>query len=635
MAKETNNHFGRYRVLGTLGGGSSGKLYLTIDPAGEYAALLTFHSHVIADVRMRSALLDGAQVATGLDHGNVATTFESGETEGRTFVTTEYLPGESLSTVLAVLARNSEPLPAAIAATVFRELAAGLAYLHQAPQGGVGAQRLLHRDLRPANVFITFEGAVKMTGAGVSAALVTSADLRASARGGLAYASPEDVQGSAVDARSDLFSLGVMLWEGLTGTRLFGADSPAKTIEAVRTRYVEPPSILQSTVPPGLDEVALRLLGRDPRRRYQTADELVAALDRVLASLGGPVSPRAIGEWMEGLFGRERAELKKQIAKGIAVEAALARLRLLGAVTADEQGRERATAGGRRDSQQVPAVRSSGVRPVVPAPPAPEPQPHAEPPVSPTTQTRLAPLRMHPPEARPHADPSDAPTPAVTVAPPVAPRVTPAGRPSSPAQAVVSGPPVLTTPGTLAASARPRRPHAAIIAGAILGVGGIIAAVILLGGDSGPTEGTNLAVGTLDIQSTPSGARVLLDGDPSGLTTPARVSGLRAGRRIDVQVDKPGYKAARQSAEIGAGATKTVAFQLEEAMGVVQLQGVPAKSTIFVDDQQIEGPGPLSLPLGPHRVRVELAGKLFASTKIDVQKGEQTVPIRPLEDNGQ
>lgn len=630
VAKETNNHFGRYRVLGTLGGGSSGKLYLTIDPAGEYATLLTFHSHVIADVRMRSALLDGAQVATGLDHRNIAATFESGETEGRTFVTTEYLPGESLSTILAVLARSSEPVPAPIVATVFREVAAGLAYLHQVPS----PSRLLHRDLRPANVFVTFDGAVKVTGAGVSAALVTSPDLRASARGGLAYAAPEDLQGSAVDARSDLFSLGVMLWECLTGTRLFAADSPAKTVEAVRTRYVEPPSILQSTVPPGLDEVALRLLGRDPRRRYQTADELVTALDKVLASLGGPISPRLVGEWMEKLFGRERAELKRQISKGVAVEAALARLRLLGAVTADDHGR--ATAGGRRDSQsQAPVTRPSGTRPVVPPPPAAEPPPRAEPPVSPTTQTRLAPLRMPPPDHQPHHEGMDAPTPAVTLPPPPAARVTPAGRPSSPAHPVVSGPPVLTTPGTLAAPAPSRRPNAALIAGAILAVGGIVAAVIMLGGDSGPTEGANVAVGILDVQSNPSGARVLLDGDPSGLTTPARVSGLRAGRRIDVQVDKPGYKAARQSAEIGAGSTKALVFQLEEAMGLVQLQGVPAKSTVFVDDQQVDGAGPLSLPLGPHRVRIELAGKLFSSTKIDVQKGEQTVSIRPLEDNGQ
>lgn len=638
VAKETNNHFGRYRVLGALGTGAWGKLYLTVDPAGEHAALLIFHSQVIADVRLRAAILDGAQAATTLEHPNLAATYESGEAEGRTFVTSEYLPGESLASVMAVLGKNSEPVPAPIVATILRELATGLGFLHAATDGRNAPLRLLHRDLRPANVFVTFNGAVKVLGAGVAAAMVTSPDLRATAKGGFGYASPEDVQAGVLDARSDLFSLGVMLWECLTGKRLFGADSTTKTIDAVRSRYVEPPSVLRPSVPPGLDEMALRLLARDPRRRYQTTDELIAAIDTVLASLGGPVAPAALGEWMEGLFGRERAELKRQIAKGVAVEAALARLRLLGAVTPEERGtRDGASPpAARRDSQQVPAVRPSspsGQRPVVSASGMTEPaggatdarppaQVHARPgtPVQPRSAEPLPPSQVH------------LPPPAGS-----SPRMTPAGTPmvQLPAAApVVSAPPAMAGPATLTAGARRRRVNPLVVAGAILGVGGIIAAVILATGESEPSEGAKVAVGVLDIQSTPPGARVLLDGDPSGLTTPAHVTGLRAGRRIEVQVDKPGYKAGRQTAEITAGATRTVVFQLEEAMGTIRLQGLPPTGAVFVDDQQADASGPLALPLGPHRIRVELAGKLFASTKVDVVKGEQTVRIRPLEEGG-
>jgi hypothetical protein len=209
------------------------------------------------------------------------------------------------------------------------------------------------------------------------------------------------------------------------------------------------------------------------------------------------------------------------------------------------------------------------------------------------------------------------------------------GAGSSPAQAVVSAPPMLSGPGTLTTNAtRGKRFNPAVIAGVILGLGGIVAAAILLSGNPEPTEAANVPVGVLDVQSTPSGARVLLDGDPSGLVTPAHVTGLRAGRRIEVQIDKPGYKTAHQSAEIGAGATRTVVFQLEEAMGIVKVQGLPPRGVTFVDDQQIDVVGPLSLPIGSHRLRVELAGKLYSSTKVDVIKGEQTVQIRPLEEGG-
>ena len=116
--------------------------------------------------------------------------------------------------------------------------------------------------------------------------------------------------------------------------------------------------------------------------------------------------------------------------------------------------------------------------------------------------------------------------------------------------------------------------------------------------------------------------------------TPAHVTGLRAGRRIEVQIDKPGYKTARQSAEIGAGTTRTVVFQLEEAMGIVKVQGLPARESPSSTTSRSTTAGPLSLPIGSHRLRVELAGKLYSSTKVDVVKGEQTVHIRPLEEGG-
>ncbi len=113
--------------------------------------------------------------------------------------------------------------------------------------------------------------------------------------------------------------------------------------------------------------------------------------------------------------------------------------------------------------------------------------------------------------------------------------------------------------------------------------------------------------------------------------TPARINGLRTGRKVDVQVDKPGFRSTKQTVEVATGEPRVLSFALEESMGIIRLDGIPTHATAFVDDAPVNASQPLSLPLGPHRLRVEISGQLFSAMNVDVKKGKQLIRVRPSE----
>jgi serine/threonine-protein kinase len=368
---------------------------------------------------------------------------------------------------------------------------------------------------------------------------------------------------------------------------LFGAETVAKSKDAVRSRYVEPPSIVRPEVATGFDEVVLRALSRDPRRRFQDLAEVSRALKRLLMSLPRAPAPEDVAEWLRHVFAPERIALKIQIAQGNAVEGALARLRLLG----DPAGGEMGPRGGP----------PSGTPPVV------------------SGVSTLPP----PSGGASHAVPTPQATRAVTKARAEGEVPTTSG--GGGAKAAPPGP----VQGT---SARP--PIAIIGAGAA--ILGVIAAVLLFRPTSPERtgEGSVAALGALQIDSTPPGAQVLIDGDPSGRATPARITGLRAGRKVDIQVDMPGYRSTKQTVQVPVGGPTALRFVLEESTGTVRLEGVPHGAKTYVDDAPVNAAEPISLSIGTHRLRVEVSGELFTSTKVDVKRGKQVLRVQAAEGTG-
>lgn len=324
---ETAQTFGRYRIRGLLGEGGMGRLYLAqqlgIEGFTKIVTLKRILPHLADSAAFRTLFLNEARVAARLEHPNIVATYEFGEVEGAYFTAMEYLPGEDLGAILA-RCETPSPMPVEIAAFLAQQCAHALEYAHdlsdRKARGG-----LVHRDVSPAKIFVTYHGTVKLLDFGVvkRPGGVGHAQLT---QHKYAYYAPEQLSDEDVDHRADIFSLGIVLWECLSGHRLFDNPTDGGTIDAVRSQTIAPPSLLRPEVPIALDEISLRCLTREREHRYQSAHELSEALDGFLAEEPRRPSSNTVGQWLESLFGSERASLKKNIAQGSDVETALAAL---------------------------------------------------------------------------------------------------------------------------------------------------------------------------------------------------------------------------------------------------------------------------------------------------------------------
>jgi eukaryotic-like serine/threonine-protein kinase len=289
----------RYRLGSLLGVGGMAKVYLADDRVLERQVAVKVLSPPYAqDPMFVERFRREARAAARLSHPNIVAVFDSGSDAGEHYLVMEYVAGQSLAELLHRQGRLTPRRAAELAV----EVCAALAAAH--------AQGLVHRDVKPANVLVDADGRVKVADFGiVKAAATATLTGTGTVLGTAAYLSPEQAQGGPVDARSDLYSLGCLLYELLCGTPPFGsgADSPPV---AVATRHLhqppEPPSAHNPQVDAGLDAVVLTALAKEPAQRYQSAVELQDALERVLAGdavAAGPVGSPAAALSTEPLLG--------------------------------------------------------------------------------------------------------------------------------------------------------------------------------------------------------------------------------------------------------------------------------------------------------------------------------------------
>jgi eukaryotic-like serine/threonine-protein kinase len=290
---------GRYRLGSLLGVGGMARVYLASDRVLERQVAVKVLSPPYAqDPVFVERFRREARSAASLSHPNIVAVFDSGSDAGEHYLVMEYVAGQSLAELLADQGR----LAPRRAAELGVEVCAALAAAH--------AQGLVHRDVKPANVLVGAEGRVKVADFGiVKAAATVTLTGNGTVLGTAAYLSPEQAQGGPVDARSDLYSLGCVLYELVTGAPPFGSGADSSPV-AVATRHLhqppEPPSAHNPQVDASLDAVVLTALAKDPARRYQSASELQAALERVLAGdavAAGPGRPGAAAVPTEPLPG--------------------------------------------------------------------------------------------------------------------------------------------------------------------------------------------------------------------------------------------------------------------------------------------------------------------------------------------
>jgi tetratricopeptide (TPR) repeat protein len=305
----------RYRLGRLLGRGGMGEVYLARDLDLERDVAIKFVSSDKAiDGDARRRLLREAQAAARLDHPSICTVHETGETaDGRPFIVMQYVDGEPLSTRL-----ERGPLPAREALLLAAQAADALGAAHR--------QHIVHRDLKPGNVMLMPNGRLKLLDFGIAKHLVRSGDggesptsSGATSTGSIigtpAYMSPEQVQQRRVDGRSDLFSLGALLYECLTGRRAFDGPTAYEVVAAVLHLHPPPPSSLRSDLTDRHDELCARLLAKEPDDRFQSAEEVVGAIRLLLPDTSRtrmPTVPGSRDRWHDRV--RRRVSRKTALA---------------------------------------------------------------------------------------------------------------------------------------------------------------------------------------------------------------------------------------------------------------------------------------------------------------------------------
>jgi len=273
---------GRYELGDQIARGGTAQVYLARDLLLDRpVALKVLISELSSDSAFVARFRREAQAAANLSHPNIVPIFDWGEADATYFIVMEYVDGEALSSII----RTQAPLAGTQAASIAADIAKALAYAHR--------HGVVHRDVKPGNVLITSDGQVKVTDFGIARAMgadeqVTQTGL---VMGTATYFSPEQAQGFAVDGRSDVYSLGVVLYEMVTGKPPFSGESPVSiAYQHVRERP-QPPTLVNPSVPAPLEAVILQAMAKSPSDRYQTADALRADLDRFVH--GQPVLARA------------------------------------------------------------------------------------------------------------------------------------------------------------------------------------------------------------------------------------------------------------------------------------------------------------------------------------------------------
>src|SRR5262245_35045849 len=273
---------GRYRIYGLLGRGGMGEVYRADDlRLGQRVALKFLPPDVETDGARRTRFLNEVKIARQISHANVCRVYDVGDVDGRQFLSMEYVDGEDL----AALLRRIGHLPKEKAVQIARQLCAGLAAAHE--------QGVLHRDLKPANVMIDGRGRAKITDFGL-AVLGEAQDGEERGAGTPAYMAPEQHNGGAATVRSDLYSLGLVLYELFTGHRPFTASSPQELARLQRESTPTNPSTHIEGFDPAVERVILRCLRGDPRERPATALTVAAALpggDPLAAALAAGETP--------------------------------------------------------------------------------------------------------------------------------------------------------------------------------------------------------------------------------------------------------------------------------------------------------------------------------------------------------
>jgi serine/threonine protein kinase len=309
--------FGKYLLVRKLAEGGMAEIFLAkqIGPEGfERDVVIKRMLKQLSDSPEFVAMfLDEARIAARLVHQNIVHITDLGQADGQYFLCMEYLPGEDLTQLIDISYLRQEPIPAAVASRIMLGACEGLEFAHSFEENG-RPLKIVHRDVTPSNILVTYQGTVKLVDFGIAKAETKVAKTGlGTVKGKWVYMSPEQARGDTVDRRSDVFSLGLTFYELLTGDRVFQRENELAILKALLTAAIANPRKFRPDLPDALIAILGRALTREVEKRYQSAGAMAHDLESFLATAAPGTGTKALAQYMVGLFGKQRMELKSHI----------------------------------------------------------------------------------------------------------------------------------------------------------------------------------------------------------------------------------------------------------------------------------------------------------------------------------
>src|SRR5580693_2196889 len=305
--------FGKYYLLERINVGGMAEVFRAkafgVEGFERLVAVKRILPNIAEDKEFIRMFIEEAKLAVQLNHANIAQIFDLGVVDGAYYIALEHVHGRDLRAIFDRCRQLGEPMPVSQACFIVMKVCEGLDYAHNKRDQAGREVHLVHRDVSPQNVLVSFEGEVKVIDFGIAKAANKGNKTQAGIlKGKFGYMSPEQVRGIPIDRRSDVFSCGIVLYELLTGERLFVGESDFSTLEKVRNVEILPPSTYNRRIPDELERIVLKALAKDVEDRYQNAIDLHDELQAFVYTAGEFYSRKDLAGWMKKTFGREIEE---------------------------------------------------------------------------------------------------------------------------------------------------------------------------------------------------------------------------------------------------------------------------------------------------------------------------------------
>lgn len=573
---EVGQSFGKYRLVERIASGGMAEIFKAAlrgsDGRERVVVIKRLHRHLCDDMELTRMLVDEARISVMLDHPNIGQVFDLGSINNQFFIVMAFIDGRDAHDILEAMRNRREFLPVPAALHIVSETCKALHHAHTLMGPDGHPLNLVHRDVSPQNIMVTFDGRVVLVDFGIAKARMRAQNTQAGViKGKFYYMAPEQAHGHHLDGRADVFAAGMVLYEMITACSPYANTSDAELLRAVRQANVPPPSTFRRDIDPELERIIMTAVARDPNLRFQTADEFRYAIEEYAHRKFPPVNHREqMAHFVHNLFGMpvpdglERLDRRQFMASDDSMIFARPNLAMLQNVpfpsapgpadrTAvyDQRHDEPGATIGDLPSQRLQAAPAhpqfSGGAPLMPGLPGPAPQPDVRQFHAPGTNTVSATQSVAARLAQPKFV-----LPVLVVA-----GVVLAGLVFS----------VLTRDDAPPVEA----PEATDAVDDVVAVG-----------STAETTGEAVTV-QLALNSIPSNATVKVDGEPKG-STPVAIP-VETGKRYRIEFEKHGYTSFSQELLV----TRDVApleVQLKEMDGVLKIASYPSEAVIKINGRE-------------------------------------------------